>query len=215
MRAGAGRLSEAFDAVSGLATGHGGFVSDSDLSPDGSGPSARLVLRVPNDQVDAVLGSLGQVGTVTQEQVQGEDVTGQVINLDAQISTLDAEANAVRTLLARATSIGDILTIQNQLFDLQTQIQQLTGQQSSLADKTTYATISVELTAPVVATAAPKPPAHQSAIARAWTLAGHNIVAVLRALGLIVGWAAPALVVAGGVGVGFLLWRRRRRAGPA
>jgi hypothetical protein len=215
--AAAGGLVRAFDAVSGLATGHGGFVSDSTLSPSGDSPSARLVLRVANDQVDAVLGELAKIGKVTDQTLGGQDVTGQVVDLNARITTLQAEEDALRTLLGRAQQIGDILQIQNQLFELQSQVEQLSGQQNTLAAQTSYATLSVELTAPPAAAAPgpkPRPTDHPSTIARAWTLAGHHTVAVLRALVLALGWSTPVLVGVALAGVPLLL-RWRRRAGRA
>ena len=208
---GRGALQFSFDRISGLATGGGGFVASSSMAGGGSTPSARLVLRIANAQVQAVLASLRALGTVTSEQLQGTDVTGQVVNVDAQLTTLQAEAQAVQTLLARATSIGDILQIQNQLFGLQTQIQQLAGQQGTLADQTTYATLSVEVVAPVGAPA-PVRPSRPTVWSRAWHAATENTAAVGRAVVLTVGWVAPVLVLAAVVGIP-LEARRRRRGG--
>ena len=208
LRVGAGKLTRAFEDVSGLATGHGGFVASSDLSPGGPDPSGQLVLRVANAQVGAVLAGLHHLGTVTAESIQGTDATGQVVDLAAQLTTLRSEEVAVRTLLGRAQNIGDILTIQNQLFSLQTQVQQLTGQQRTLADQVTYATISVELTT------ATTPAAPSGTLARAWALAGHHVVAVARGLLLAAGWAAPLVVLGGIAGGSWWVLRRRRHPDP-
>jgi hypothetical protein len=140
-----GTIQEAFDRIAGATTGAGGFVADSNMS-SGESPSARLVLRVANSQVQPIVAALSGVGRITQQSLKGQDVTGQVVDLAARVTVLQSEADAVRTLLSRAAAIGDILQIQNQLFDLQTQIEQLNGQRATLADQTTWATISVELT---------------------------------------------------------------------
>lgn len=126
----------------------------------------------------------------------------------AQLTTLQSEQQAVRALLDKATSIGDILQIQGQLFTLQTQIQQLSGQQGTLADQTAYATISVEVTAPLAVASVSRP--HHSVWSRAGHAAAANSAAVVRALVLSVGWSAPILVIAAVAGLPFAIrWRRR------
>lgn len=209
-----GALQQAFDQIAGLVTGQGGFVSDSDMSSGGT-PSARLVLRVANDQVQSLIGHLATIGKITQQTLKGQDVTGQVVDLAARVTVLQSEEDAVRTLLTRATAIGDVLQIQSQLFDLQTQIEQLNGQRSTLADQTTWATVSVELAEAArgpAGPAAPTAPRHQPTLARAWHLARDHTVQVLRGLAIALGWAAPGLLALGLVGLPlWLRWRRHLR----
>ncbi|MCU4187066.1 DUF4349 domain-containing protein [Acidiferrimicrobium sp. IK] len=208
-----GQLQPAFDAIQGVANSAGGFVSDSSMSTGGDTASARLVLRVVNADVHQVLAALPRYGTVTSQSLSGRDVTGQLVDLAARITTLQAEEGALRALLSDAKAIGDILSIQNQLFELQTQVEQLSGQQSTLSDQTTYATISVELTeAGRAAPPAHKP--HPSVLSRAWHLAGSHTVAVLRGIVLAVAWLTPLLIVGVVAGVPLLWWWRRRRQHP-
>ena len=217
LRVAKGSIRPVFDRITGLATGNGGYVADSNMDISAATPSAQLTLRVRNADLDAVVADLGSLGTITSEHLQGSDVTGQVIDLNAQITNLQSEEGAVRTLLDRAQAIGDILTIQNQLFDLQGQIQELTGQSDTLSNQVALATLSVELTLTegVVPTRPPAPHHNRSAISRAWSLAVDHTLAAVRGIALAVGWAAPLLVVAAAVGVPLLIrWRRRRRSGP-
>jgi hypothetical protein len=112
--------------------------------------------------------------------------------------------------------IGDILQIQGQLFTLQTQIEQLNGQRSSLAYQTTWATISVEISEGASAGKPAPANKHQASTAtRAWRLARDNTVAVVRGIALGMGWAAPALLLALLLGLPLLVrYRRHRRAAP-
>ncbi len=209
-----GALTQVFSAVAGLATGVGGYVSDSSTSLGGTNPSAREVLRVPAGQFHDVMARLDNFGVVTSENISGQDVTTEVADNGAQLTTLGDEAQAARTLLARATSIGDILAIQDQVFALQSQIQQLSAQQAALSGEVSYATVSVELAmAPVPAPRA----AHQGTPARTWHLAVSNSAAVFRGIVLTLGWLAPLLVLGALIGVpAAMRWRRRPRPpGPA
>ena len=95
---------------------------------------------MPADQFQGVMARLAGFGAVTSENISGQDVTTEVADNGAQLTTLQDEAQAARTLLARATSIGDILAIQDQVFALQSQIQQLSAQQAALSGEVSYAT---------------------------------------------------------------------------
>ena len=209
-----GTLPEIFAAVGGLATGAGGYVSNSSTSFGGTDPNASVVLRVPASQFQAVMARMGGLGTVTSETISGQDVTTEVADNGAQLATLQDEAQAARTLLARATSIGDILAIQDQVFALQSQIQQLSAQQAALSDQVSYATVSVQLT--VLPVAAHRP-AHEGTPARTWHLAVSHSAAVLRGIVLTLGWLAPLLILGLAVGVPAARWWRRRQhsSGPA
>ena len=211
IRVKSGALTEVFSAVAGLATGAGGYVSDSSTSFGGPNPSAREVLRVPGAQFQGVMARLAGFGAVTSENISGQDVTTEVADNGAQLTTLQDEAQAARTLLARATSIGDILAIQDQVFALQSQIQQLSAQQAALSGEASYATVSVELTMPPVP-ASPAP--HEGTPARTWHLAASNSAAVLRGIVLTLGWLAPLLVLGVLVGVPAWRWWRRRQRPP-
>jgi hypothetical protein len=191
-----------------LATGYGGYISDSSTSLGGSAPSANLVLRVPAAKFDSVMSSLSRLGKVTSEDMSGKDVTTQVVDNNAQLQTLQDEAVAARTLLTRATSIGDILTIQDQAFALQGQIQEITAQQAALSDEIDYATVTVGLTTAAAPAPIPKP---RSTLQRTWHSATHNSAAVLRGLVLAVGWLAPLLVIGALAGLPALWWYKRRR----
>ena len=197
--------------MAGLATGAGGYVSDSSTSFGGTNPSAREVLRVPADQFQGVMARLALFGAVTSENISGQDVTTEVADNGAQLTTLQDEAQAARTLLARATSIGDILAIQDQVFALQSQIQQMSAQQAALSGEVSYATDPVELTMPPVP-ASPAP--HEGTPSRTWHLAVSNSAAVLRGIVLTLGWLAPLLVLGVLVGVPASRWRRRRQRPP-
>jgi Domain of unknown function (DUF4349) len=209
-----GTLPQIFAAVGGLATGAGGYVSNSSTSFGGTDPNASLVLRVPASQFQAVMARMGALGTVTSETISGQDVTTEVADNGAQLATLQDEAQAARTLLARATSIGDILAIQDQVFALQSQIQQLSAQTAALSDEVSYATVSVQLTVPPVV--AHRPPA-EGTPARTWHLAVSNSAAVLRGIVLTLGWLAPLLILGLAIGIPAALWwrRRLRSSGPA
>ena len=199
----AGSVTRIFDQASEQVAALGGFVSSSSTS---STTMASLVLRVPSNEFSRIVSEIAGDGHTINEQLNGQDVTGQSINLRARIINLTTEEASLRSLMSRAGSIPSILAVQDQLFTVEGEIEQLTAQESSLVNQASFATLDVGLQSVPVA---PHHPAGRSAISRAVTLAGHNTVAVIRDVLLAAGWAFPAALVA--LAVGTVIWARRRR----
>ena len=206
-------LTSAFNAVARLAGSEGGFVADSSRAAlDQQSPSESLRVRVPSARFTSLVTSVLALGKVQSQSEQGQDVTGQVINLTARIDNLQAEETALRTLVQQAGSIPDILTVENELFGVEQQVEVLSAQQSSLYDRTTFATLTVDLMSSAVVVHHHKrpPPPPANVVVRGARLAWHNLVVAGRTIVLAVGWAFPLLVLAAIVGL--VVWLRRRHA---
>jgi hypothetical protein len=165
-----GSLNAAVAKLTQLSLGEGGFVAKSQLqlgsAADVSASYGSLVLQVPQPSFGDLLNHVEQVGKVTSESSTSTDVTGQYVDLQARISALEASRQQYLTILSKATSIGDILSVQSQLDTIQSQIEQLQGQLDLLNSQTSYATLTVSLSKqghPV-----PPPPVPSSGIDRAW-----------------------------------------------
>ncbi len=221
----AGAFSRAFDGITSAVTAQGGYVTASSAStgsgsvgPDGStvpatGDRSRhprsgdLTLRVPADRFDAVRSSLAGLGTVEQEQLRGEDVTAQIVDYDARLKSLQAEEEALRTLVGRATAVGEVLQVQSQLFDVRQQVERVQAQRDQLDQQASLATIHVALHEPGASFEVPQP---ATGLARAWERAVAGSVAIVGGTIVVLGWLAPVAVV------GLLAWavlRLRRRGG--
>lgn len=209
---GAAAVTATFNRLEGLAAADGGYVASSSLHT-GKSPTATLRLRVPADKTGSAVAAVRHYGRVVYATTGGANVTGQVVDTAAEIANLTSEEKAVRGLLAKAGSVRNILTVQQQLFALQGQIQELDAQRNSLANRVQYATLTVDLS-----TAPPPPaprPARPDVLTRWWRLASGHTVDVLRSVFLAIGWLAPGFLALAAAGGGWVLWRRRRRAGES
>jgi hypothetical protein len=201
------RVVQIFNRVSSAADSLGGFVASSSSTAAGDSKGASLVVRVPSNDFGALVTRVDSFAKVESQSENGEDVTGESINLAARITNLKSEEGALRTLIARAGSIPSILAVQDQLFGVESDIEQLTAQQSSLIDQATYATLSVTLL-PLAAHSARKAKPGENAVVHALKSAGHNTAVAARAIVLAIGWAFPIIVLAA---IAFAIWRLRRR----
>lgn len=230
-----GKFTGAFAEASRIATANGGFVVSSSTSTTGfpgnpiplddtsaqPGPSSdsraragQLTIRVPAEKFDATRAALSGLGDVDNETINGQDVSSQLVDLGARITSLKAEEQAFQTLLGKATAIGDVLQIQDQLFNVRTQIEQLQAQQASLDDQATFSTITVSMYEPGVAFT-PAPETEPSILSKAWDDATGGALNVLGGMVVILGYAVPlALLALVGWGVWAITapWRRRRRS---
>ncbi|MGZ8438536.1 MAG: DUF4349 domain-containing protein [Candidatus Limnocylindrales bacterium] len=136
----------------------GGYVGASNTANDGDQPTAEITYRIPADRwedaLDLLRGLNGLTTKVVAEHTEAVEVTGQVIDLQARITNLQASEVALQGIAERATKISDVLEVQAQLTDVRGQIEQLTAQLKDLNDRAGYATLTARFSVPIVATTA-------------------------------------------------------------
>jgi hypothetical protein len=212
-----GRLSAAIATVTSDATAVGGFVSASTLDPgSASAPgSGSVTLSVPVASFEAVTSSVERTGTakVTSLSTSGQDVTASYVDLQARIQSLQDARTQYEQVLTRAQSIGDILSVEAQLNDLQTQIEQLQGQLDVLNNQTSYSTLTVSITERPAPGVVVKPKPAPSGLARAWARARHSFAAGVDGIVGATGGIAVFVLVVGVLAlVAWAAWRLRRRS---
>lgn len=140
-----------FEEVGRIATTAGGFIASSSFSYRGEDQIASVTIRVPSESYQSVLGSLRRLGVkVDAENSNAQDVTEEYTDLGSRLRTLEATETQLLTLLGRAETISDILTVQDRLNYTRMEIEQVKGRQQLLDNLTSLATITVHLQ-PVVA----------------------------------------------------------------
>jgi len=108
--------------------------------------AATLTLRIPASRFDDALSGLHDIGDkVLVEATREEDVTAAVVDLEARLKNLQTSEAQYRTLMAKATKIEDILSVQSRLDDVQGQIEQLSAQLKQLSNQADLSTLTVTL----------------------------------------------------------------------
>jgi hypothetical protein len=193
--------------VTTIGASEGGFVADASTDESAATPSGTMTVRVPSGRFDDTVGKLRALGKVETASTRGVDVTGQYTDLQARLHAAQSTRDAYLTVLAKATNIGDILAVQDRIQGVQTQIEQLQGQISSLDSRTTYATVTLSIAEP-----GPKPkpvvkPRHKPGLQVAWDnardgfarrvegLISHSGSALVILLGLVLLAFALRLVI--------------------
>jgi hypothetical protein len=219
----AGNVSSAVAQAAQIAEGAGGYVSSETASTNPAHPSeatASVQLKIPVASYPATLGQLAsRLGTQLSRQQQAQDVTQQVADVNSQVTSDEAAIAQLRTLLSHAGSVGDLLSVQNQINEEEASLESMQAQQRALSHETSYATVTLSLLGPKA-----KPLVHRPKAPP--TLAG-GFGAGWRALRIAVSWTlaflgavapfAAVLAIAGYVIYRGRRWliRRRPAAHPA
>jgi hypothetical protein len=191
---------------------HGGFIASSRRS-GGELLSGTVVLRIPSDQFEAALNELKALGKVTEEEVGGEDVTSQFVDLEARLRNWEAQEQVLLGLMEKATSVDDSIDVQRSLQDVQLAIEQIRGQLRVLSDQADFSTITLSLReAKPVPTAKPD----GNRFVRAWNRAMDGLAAVAAGLVVVAGFVLPiVLFVLVPLGLGWMTYRRMARSRAA
>jgi hypothetical protein len=138
-----GAVTRATQAITAL----GGYASGSDRSGTGADTTASITFRMPADRWDQALAALrGLAVEVLEEHSATEDVTSQVVDLDARIRNLQATERALQAIMDRADVIKDVLSVQAQLTTVRSEIERLAAEKGHLEEQAAYSTVKVTFT---------------------------------------------------------------------
>jgi hypothetical protein len=181
------------DSAKQIAQGLGGMLLALNESGSGTQRTATMVMSVPSTRFDDAISALKKLdGEVVSSNVDAKDVTDQLVDLDARITTLKAEEQRYVALLGRANTVDEVLKVQAALTPLRTQIEQLSAQQKNIKDRVAFSTISLSVS-PIV-NPTPTDPIAKWDPARTFAAAATALVTLLRVFAdaaiwiLVFGW---------------------------
>ncbi len=123
----------------------GEFVEESSLSGESDAAWAQLTLRVAASRLSEVLSQLRALGKVVSESAGGQDVTDQVVDLEARLrNEQQVERELLHLLTTRDSApLKEILELRDHISSVREQIERLTAQRDKLSRLTSLATVLV------------------------------------------------------------------------
>ena len=213
VRVNKGTVTESMNKLTALATGFGGYVSESRTtasSESGAQASATVSVRVPAAAFEQLISEASKLGEVRSTSTSGQDVTAQFTDIDAQLHALNATREQFLLVLGEAKNVGDILAVQDRITQVQTQIDQLEGQKRLLTDQTSFGTLSVTLLEPGATVAIPAIN-DDTDLGDAWQDARDHFVDGVESIVSASGTLALVAICGGALLlVGWLVYRRAR-----
>ena len=126
---------------------YGGYVESMDVnSYDSEYSESRygyFTVRIPAEKLDDFLNIVKDEGVVTSKSESAEDVTLQYVDIEARISTYEAERDSLMELLDKATSLKDILALRDEIADVNYELDSLQRQLKAMQNKVSYSTVNV------------------------------------------------------------------------
>ena len=107
--------------------------------------NANLTVRVPQDRFESVMSDLELLGIVLNKSIGSEDVSEQLIDLNARLKSYTREETNLLKLLDKSQTISDIVAIERELSRIRSEIESLQGRLKYYDGKITMSTININL----------------------------------------------------------------------
>lgn len=196
-----------------LAVESGGFVAESQESGSPDDRRAQLTLKVPGDRFDGLVTAIAALGAVRSKQVSTDDVTEQVVDLDARLGAARAGADRLQQLIAKAATVTEVVGVEAELVKRTAEIESLEGRLRVLRDKVDLATVSVTLSPPQPA-ADDELPGFLSGLRGGWRALRATGIVGSAFLGALLPWLVPLALLVLAVRLGWRRWRRTHTPRP-
>lgn len=117
-----------------------GFVESSTVRED---DDATLHIRVPAPTFQTTLNEIAKLGKETVRRVHLDDETRKYIDLEAEVTNLQALRTRLRVLLSQAKTVEEALQVEKELARVQSRLDSLESQLRTLKSQIAYSRISL------------------------------------------------------------------------
>ncbi len=125
---------------------HNAYIDYTDIYSDvRDSRNAYYSIKVPAASYSDFLADLNDVGQILNLSEQSEDLTSQVIDVEARLESLERQEARLLALLDETGELSDLILIQDQLAQVQYEIESYLGQQRALQGLISYSTISIDI----------------------------------------------------------------------
>ncbi|MDD4937606.1 MAG: DUF4349 domain-containing protein [Candidatus Shapirobacteria bacterium] len=165
----------------------GGFMINSSLSRPEEAASGSISIRIPEDKKTEALDAFKKMAhKVVSENVTSRDITDEYQDLDARLEVLTKTKSKYEEILAKAEKISDILDVQQKLTSLQSQIDNIKGQQKYYEQSVNLTKITIYLSTDEIAL--PYAPTNTWEPKAIFKKATRSLVETFRSLGSVAIW---------------------------
>ncbi|MGH9863709.1 MAG: DUF4349 domain-containing protein, partial [Candidatus Acidiferrales bacterium] len=159
----------------------GGYVAQGSSAEAPDQPRrADLVVRVPVEKLSGVLEKFRALGRVTSEQLTTEEVTEQVVDLEARLrNARTTEERLVAVLKERTGKVRDILEVEREIARTREEIERMDAQRENLLRRVEMATVELTLVEEFKAQLQPAPVGTGTRLRNAFVEGYENFAATI------------------------------------
>lgn len=203
-------VSLVIESIENKAKEFGGFLVNSDLNVSEGVTNGTISVRVPEEKRSDALVIFKKLSVKTvSENISGQDVTDEYVDLEARLAVLQKTKVKFENIMDSATKIPDLLEVQRELINVQTQVDSVNGTKKYLEQSAKQTLITVYLSTDELAL--PYVPDERWSLQTAFKQAVRSFISVLRFFCDIAIWVVvfiplwlPALLI--------IRWVRRHRS---
>ncbi len=126
-----------------------GYVESASISGNNlystSRRNAYYTIRVPEEKMQQMIDSIGEIGTVTSSSYNAEDITLAYADVESRIKTLTTEQETLLGLLEKAAYLEDIIRLEERLSEVNYQLETYKSRQRTYDNKISYSTLRVNV----------------------------------------------------------------------
>ncbi len=138
------------EAIKSLVAAQDGYIASANVWRQENLLQASLTVRVPADKLDLFLTQVRKLAVrIEREESSGQDVTEEYVDIQAQLTNLEATERELRTLLAevreKTGKAEDVMSVFRELTNVRGEIDRLKGRMQYLDRLTAMATVNLSL----------------------------------------------------------------------
>lgn len=163
-----------------------------------SSKNATITARIPAKNLDTFLDMMGEKSNITNKTENVEDVTLSYVDMDSHKKMLEEERDRLLAFLDEATSIEEIITIEDRLSTVKYQIESMEAQLRTYDNKVDYSTVRINITEVLDYTEIKEPEPEKGALERmkeGFIESFTNVVDGLKEFGIWIVVNIPYLII--------------------
>lgn len=138
------------DSINAKVKAVGGYAESSNVSGSSYGYDvtnryAWLTLRIPVDALDEFVAGVGELGNVTSQTENVQDITLDYVDTESRKLALETEQTRLLELLEKAESVEDIITIESRLSEVRYELQSYTSTLRTYDNQVSYSTVNLDI----------------------------------------------------------------------
>ena len=138
-------LDSAVESVQQLTENTGGSIETQSLYREDDSAGAMMTIRVPADELTGFLAEVEKFGDVRSTDLNSQDVTLEVIDLDARVTTLQDSIARLRDLQEQAATVADLVAVEAELATRQSELESLTARRDYLSQQVDRSTVYLNI----------------------------------------------------------------------
>ena len=107
--------------------------------------NAQLVIRIPAENLDALVDQVKGASNVTIYNESVEDVTLTYVDMETRIKVLETERDRLLELMEKAETMSDLLEIEARLTQVRSNLESINSQLKVLQNQVSYATVELSI----------------------------------------------------------------------